>query len=479
MSSLFLQGERPLESAARTDTGRVRKLNEDRYVCDEERALFAVIDGMGGEQAGDVAAEITRDCLLSDDDLGEAILEANRRIFERGRETLDQQGMGCVVTAARLRGDQLRLAHVGDTRAYLVRETGCQLLTRDHTVVAEEQERLALTEAAARRLPDQHQVTRDVGGDESMDAACIDRDTVPFEPGDLLLLCSDGLHDLMPSSEIFPWLQDAHLDDRPAVEVAEALVQLALERGGRDNVTVVVVKRPARTDTVVVPDTAAPTGDDVVSGVARMARRLGPPTLVGVLAFLAGGLLWPGPSAEAPRELVPADVGLVAASQGFGLVLPGPAGLDGGLAPGPLVPLGRLEAAPGHQQTTVAAPRDFDPTASVPAEPVEIRGLELAFPVDGDHTWDITVEPGATLVLRQAAIRAPQTAVTIDLMGDGSAVLLVDSTVELASLDVFGAVEGALVVSGGLLVVGSTNLEPADRPVGLSLLAGDDDGEEP
>ena len=326
------------------------------------------------------------------------------QIVQRGHENPEQQGMGCVGTAALLTDDQLDLAHVGDTRAYLVRDSGCQLLTRDHTVVAEEQERLALTEAAARQLPDQHQVTRDVGGDAAMDASWIDRSTVPFGPGDLLLLCSDGLHDLVPSSELYPWLQEAHQDDRTAIEVVDSLVDLALERGGRDNVTAVVVMRPSRPDTVVVPDKVGSPADHAPPRVLRAARRWGLTALAGALAFVAGHLLWPRTPVQAPRELVPADAGLVTASHGFGLVLPGPAGLDGVLSPGPLVPLGRLEAAAGHHQTTVARPRHTDTLEDTEAEPVEIRGLELAFPPQGDHAWDIAVEPGATLVLRQARV---------------------------------------------------------------------------
>lgn len=234
----------PWDIAARTHPGRVRPHNEDAFVCDPERGRFAVIDGMGGRAAGAVAASLTRQALLDGgDDLRHSILEANQVVRADAAAHPERRGMGCVVTAAVIEGDTILLAHVGDTRAYLASATGTEQLTRDHTATAASQEAYGLSDAQARALPHQHAVTNDVGRLDRQDTDWIETHAVPFARGDLLLLCSDGLHDLVPSSELFGRLARARADNLPATQLADQLLSLALERGGRDNITLVAVRR--------------------------------------------------------------------------------------------------------------------------------------------------------------------------------------------------------------------------------------------
>jgi len=260
----------------------VRSHNEDAWVCEPERGLFAVIDGMGGQQAGEIAADLVRRSLLGPAAPLRAIQGANRSIIERGQRDERLKGMGCVVTAARLRASQLELFHVGDTRAYLASDAGCEQLTRDHTAAAEAQEKLGLTEAQAQNLAGHHKVTRDVGRRFQPDERWIDLSEVEFAPGDLLLICSDGLHDLVPHRELVGLLAAARREQEPLGALCDRLVELALARGGRDNTTVLAVRRLASP----VPEQGPRRGRSLVFILAALAIGL----LVGVA--VGGSLGW-------------------------------------------------------------------------------------------------------------------------------------------------------------------------------------------
>lgn len=243
-----------LEAAAATDPGRVRPHNEDTFALDLELGLLAVIDGMGGEAAGEVAAALAAEAIRAALGRGlspaEALAAANAAIREAARRDPKAAGMGAVATVARARGETIALAHVGDTRAYLAGAVGCERLTRDHTAVAQAAERDGLSEAEARGLMGQHQVTRDLGRRDQPDARWVDQAELTWSAGDLLLLCSDGLHDLVREAEIFRLLAEAREAGTAPDLLVERLVALALERGGKDNVTVLVARRraPARAE---------------------------------------------------------------------------------------------------------------------------------------------------------------------------------------------------------------------------------------
>lgn len=228
------------ESAGRTDPGRVRRRNEDSFVLDPP--LFAVADGMGGAQAGEVASRLTAaafreyheaDDLAPDERLQAIIQEANRRIYERARTDADVSGMGTTVTAALLTGGRVTLGHVGDSRAYRIRNGELEQLTDDHSLVADLMRSGRLTPEEAEGHPQRSVITRALGTDPEVD---VDTLAVEAEPGDLFLLCSDGLTTMVADEDILGIIDAAPtLDD-----AAKELVRAANTGGGEDNVTVVL-----------------------------------------------------------------------------------------------------------------------------------------------------------------------------------------------------------------------------------------------
>jgi len=228
-------------SAAKTDTGRRRLRNEDDFIC--EPPLFAVADGMGGARAGEVAAGIAAAALeeagaetRGAEGVIALIAEANRRIWERSLADPETAGMGAVVTAALVdaAAGTVAIGHVGDSRAYLLRNGTLEQLTTDHSLVAELVESGVLTPEEAERHPQRSAITRALGTEPAVD---VDSFTVAAEPGDVFLLCSDGLSIMVADEDIASAIEAA---DRDPARAAEALVAAANARGGEDNVTVVL-----------------------------------------------------------------------------------------------------------------------------------------------------------------------------------------------------------------------------------------------
>ncbi len=228
------------ESAGRTHPGKVRRRNEDSFVLDPP--LFAVADGMGGAQAGEVASRLTAaafreyheaDGLPPDGRIQSIIQEANRRIYERARADSDVSGMGTTVTAALLTGGRVTLGHVGDSRAYRIRDGELEQLTEDHSLVADLMRSGRLTPEEAEAHPQRSVITRALGTDPEVD---VDTMAVEAEIGDVFLLCSDGLTTMVGDEDILGILAAAPtLDD-----AAKELVRAANTGGGEDNVTVVL-----------------------------------------------------------------------------------------------------------------------------------------------------------------------------------------------------------------------------------------------
>ena len=227
-----------LRSSARTDTGQVRETNQDAMVCLDR--LVAVADGMGGSPRGDrasslavaiVAAAFTGQSL---DELGAALRAANTAIFERAAEGEGLEGMGTTLCAAGLTHDgRLVVANVGDSRAYLVRGGALQQLTEDHSVTAAMVRRGELTEEDAPHHPHHSVLTRAVGVGPTVD---VDTFVQPVDPGDRVLLCTDGLFNEVPAEQTLVVMGTA---EDPS-DVVDALVERALSNGGHDNVTVIV-----------------------------------------------------------------------------------------------------------------------------------------------------------------------------------------------------------------------------------------------
>src|SRR6266498_384084 len=224
-------------AAAATDVGLVREGNEDSYLTEEP--LFAVADGMGGHRGGEVASQLAVETLekrfkQGARDLPDQVQEANRVVFERSVVDEKVAGMGTTLTAALVEGDQIRLAHVGDSRAYLLREGDLRLLTEDHTLVHRMVTEGEISKEEAETHPQVSVLTRSLGVETVVD---VDDDTVQVRAGDRLLLCTDGLTSMVSEQAVEEVLR-AVPDSQ---EAAERLVQLANEGGGSDNTTVVIL----------------------------------------------------------------------------------------------------------------------------------------------------------------------------------------------------------------------------------------------
>jgi PPM family protein phosphatase len=251
--------------AGATDPGRRRRGNEDSYVI--EPPLFAIADGMGGAQAGEVASRLAAGVLEEADgsERGEArvaelIQEANRRVFQRSSEDASTSGMGTTMTVALVDGTTIAFGHVGDSRAYRVRRGELEQLTDDHSLVGELVRSGKLSPEEAERHPQRSVITRALGTEPDVD---VDTFSVEAEPDDLFLLCSDGLTDMIAESEILALVEGSDDLDR----AARALVDAANAGGGEDNITVVLFQVGAGDeldDTMQLPAAAEarPAADD-------------------------------------------------------------------------------------------------------------------------------------------------------------------------------------------------------------------------
>jgi PPM family protein phosphatase len=223
------------QRAAATDPGKRRRRNEDAFVA--EPPLFAVADGMGGAQAGEIAARIAASVLREssgDEAVVALIKEANRRVYEAATGDEARSGMGTTITAALVEDGTVQIGHVGDSRAYLVRDGRLEQLTEDHSLVAELVRSGKLSPEEADAHPQRSVITRTVGTDPDVD---VDTFSVEARPGDLFMLCSDGLTTMVDDASILQIVEKnrANLD-----KAARALVDAANKGGGEDNITIVL-----------------------------------------------------------------------------------------------------------------------------------------------------------------------------------------------------------------------------------------------
>jgi PPM family protein phosphatase len=230
-----------VEEAGATQTGNVRRSNEDSYLI--RSPLFVVADGMGGAKAGEIASRMAAEAFAevdlvrtpAADALKTTIRTANARILERSRSDPEASGMGTTVTAAIMEQGTIVFAHVGDSRAYLLRDGGLQRLSDDHSLVGELVRKGQLSESEAEHHPQRSVITRALGTDDALE---IDTFTVQAHDGDVVLLCSDGLNTMVPEAQIATLLAASE----PAATIARNLVRAALAGGGEDNVTAVVFR---------------------------------------------------------------------------------------------------------------------------------------------------------------------------------------------------------------------------------------------
>lgn len=228
-----------IRAGARTDVGRRRSGNEDAYLADETQHLYAVADGMGGHQGGEVASSMALQTVQSKvtdgTSLDSAVVQANEAVLIEANDNPELVGMGCTLTAVTFPDQRTaRFAHVGDSRAYLLRDGELTQITEDHSVVGELVRGGRLTPEQAEIHPHRSMLTRAVGIEEPLHVDSYDVDMLD---GDRIMLCSDGLTTMVPNDAIKRTLRKQHDPERAAV----ALVDMANKAGGIDNITVIVL----------------------------------------------------------------------------------------------------------------------------------------------------------------------------------------------------------------------------------------------
>lgn len=241
-----------IKAAGNTHIGRVRSTNQDSFLVDSEACLYVVADGMGGHAGGEIASKLCIETLVSyvseqaifneqvshpesklHLELGRAINAASAKIYEKALEEPNLKGMGTTATAVKIINNFAYFAHVGDSRLYLVREGFLYQMTYDHSLVSEQVRAGILTREEAELHHLRNVITRSVGYQEEED---VDSGAFALQKGDLLLLCSDGLYGKVHDKEISQLIRKLRLDSLPE------LIDLANQRGGEDNITVILVE---------------------------------------------------------------------------------------------------------------------------------------------------------------------------------------------------------------------------------------------
>lgn len=278
-----------LRAAGLTDVGAQRVVNEDRFFSDAGRGIFIVIDGVGGQAAGGRAADTALAIMCTRlasrsgaaaDRVREAIAAANDEIHRQAATRPEWQGMACVLTVAVVEGERAVVGHVGDTRLYKLRGGALQKITHDHSPIGEREDAGEITESDAMQHPRRNEVYRDVGSEphQATDADFVEITEITVEPDAALLLCSDGLTDLVPSAAV-KQIVASHAGQPE--KVATALVKAANDAGGKDNITVVYAEGPRFTATAPRP-----------LGERRPRPLLLHLSTIFLLALIALGLAW-------------------------------------------------------------------------------------------------------------------------------------------------------------------------------------------
>jgi len=287
-------------SATASDPGLRRGRNEDRVWADDARGAWLVVDGLGGHPAGDRAAEIAIQTIpkeLEEDSAGtaegrvrRAITAANNRIYEAGENDPETRGMACVLTLALLEGQRITVGHVGDSRLYLIWNGVVRKITPDHSPVGVKEDRGEISELDAMRHPRRNEVFRDAGTRwrTPEEEGFIEVRSFLFHADAAILLCTDGLSDVLTSAEIAAIVDEF---DGEAEHTAARLVEAANSAGGVDNISVVFVAGPefAGSASAVAADARArhATTRPLQRGWARMWWRRFPWLLAGLAAGMA------------------------------------------------------------------------------------------------------------------------------------------------------------------------------------------------
>lgn len=451
-----MQVRASLRAAGSSHPGLVRDHNEDRFHYDPDRGIFIVVDGVGGQAAGEKAAEaalaqirerLERETGPVESRIREAITNANAEVLRLARLRPEWHGMACVLTVVVVDGGQAAVGHVGDTRLYKVRAGRVQKLTKDHSPVGEREDAGELTEAEAMRHPRRNEVYRDVGSEEHRldDPGFIDSFTVPFETDSALVICSDGLSDLV-NAETIRQRVDAYAGH--PYEVTRALIDAANDAGGKDNVTVVYIEGSRfaegedtgavrRSRQAPVP-TEAPWVPATNGAPAAAGARSRPGRLATIVLLLTGLLAWAAYHAGDFVPTTPAPV--IAATDAATIVVrPGEsitAAIDRA-RPGVLV-----SVEPGEYREQVRLKTGVTVRSRVPREAV----IRLPGTV---------AEAGAVIVAAIVATDVSNAEVRgFRIIGDaatplGTGILVQQSDLALIDIEVQGARQGAIVFATG------------------------------
>jgi serine/threonine protein phosphatase PrpC len=468
-----------LKAAGESHPGLQRSNNEDRYHCDPSRGIFIVIDGVGGQAAGEKAAEtalamvrtrLERETGTIEDRVREAVTLANNEIHRLASTRPDWQGMACVLTVAVVTDGEVVVGHVGDTRLYKLRAGRIGKLTRDHSPVGEREDAGELSEREAMQHPRRNEVYRDVGSEEHEpdDPQFIDLFREPLEQDAALLLCSDGLTDAVPAAAIVDVVND--FAGHPH-EIVRGLIDAANGAGGKDNVTVVYAEgvrfaegedtrdlRARRRRSAAANAAEAPIRSDRNSQLAESTVRLRTTGRWRIASLVTLLLVVAGWAAYLQRDRLPfAALERLWASRN-----------TEGAAGSPIVRVGPAESI-------AAAVASAAPGAEVLVEPGEYR--EQVRMKNGVRVTS-RVPRGATLRLPSGASETDAAVVAFDIsnaalsgfriQGDaatplGAGILVRNSTVSLSDLDISGAHGAAIEYvgnGGGSLVAADLHDNP-------------------
>jgi len=428
-----MRGLDAIAVAGETNAGLQRQVNEDRWFIDEARGLFIVIDGIGGQAAGGRAADVAL-CMLRER-LGretgpvagrvrEAIAVANNEIHRLASTRPEWAGMACVLTVAVIRDGRATIGHVGDTRLYRLRDGRIEKITRDHSPVGEREDAGELSEIDAMRHPRRNEVYRDVGSEVHRpdDPDFVELHEMPFSPEDALLLCSDGLSDLVDSASMLRIVHESAGNPRAVVH---RLIVAANDAGGRDNVTAVYVEGDRFASHASAPRALASRAV-LLRHAPRWRRRLVLGTVIVALLAVSGFTAY--------------RAGVVTSLDGLTGMLPlGPASLT--VAPGQSINAAVLRARPGSEilvepgeyRERITLANDVRLVSRIPRE------ATIRLPASFSDT-----EPGPAVIASSSGA-----IIGFRIVGDaqtplGVGVLVVGSGLSLVDLELSGAASAAI-----------------------------------
>ena len=413
-----------IAAAGATDAGLQRQVNEDRFHVDQSRGLFIVIDGVGGQAAGGKAADVAL-CMLRErleretgpigDRVREAIAVANNEIHRLASTRPEWDGMACVLTVAVVKDGMATIGHVGDTRLYKVRDGHIEKITHDHSPVGEREDAREISERHAMRHPRRNEVYRDVGSEPHApdDPEFVDLLEIRVDPGDALLLCSDGLSDLVESSAILDVVNE-HSGNPHAV--VHGLIDAANAAGGKDNVTAVYIEQATESTAALRANTPRRRRGLIVATIIGLAL-----LLTGFIAYRAGYV----PALDWPSAVI-ASLNLTQT------VRPGEsiaAALERAQ------PGGEVVVEPGEYRERIMLTRNVHLVSSIP------RGATIRLPATASDT-----KPDPAVV---ASGSASGSLVGFRIVGDaqtplGIGILIEGSGVSIVNVDVSGATTAAV-----------------------------------